>query len=159
MARYNKIYLGPVEKNHPQVQELLTSAALVPGRMVVVNAGKWAYAGASTTGKVWLLQDNYLLGKKTTDAWASGDRAIALELQDGHQYAAVIPTGTNVTAIGTPFKLGSDGKLAIATAGDYIVAFADEVFNNDTGEDQLIRIRVAGTPGPQGQQGEPGTPA
>ena len=52
MARYNKIFLGPVEKTKPQVKELLAAAALKPGRLAVISSGKFALAGATTVGKV-----------------------------------------------------------------------------------------------------------
>jgi hypothetical protein len=156
MARYNKIYLGPVDKPKPQVRELLASVTLLPGCLTVIDTGKFALAGTSTTGKVRIVQDNYLQLKGVDTAWAQDDRAICMELQDGHIYAGRIPTGVNITAIDTPLTCGASGKLAIAGSGDYVVAFADEVYNNNTGADQLIRIRVAGVPGPQGPQGEPG---
>lgn len=155
MARYNKIYLGPVDKALPQVRELLASAALKPGRLVVVTAGKFALSDASTNAKVRIVQDNYLQMKTVDDDWASDSTAIAMELQDGHIYAARIANGVNVTALDTPLTFAANGTLAVGVPGtDIIVAFADEVYNNNTGSEQLIKIRVAGIPGPQG---EPGT--
>jgi len=159
MARYNKIFLGPVEKNKPQVREAIAAAALKPGRFVVDSSGEFALAGADTAGKVWLVQDNYLALEGVDDDWAADDTAIGIELEDGHLYAARIANGVNVTAKGAGLKLAANGTLAVATPGtDRIVAFAEEVFNNNTGSEQLIRIRVAGVPGPQGPQGEQGEP-
>jgi len=170
MARYNRIHLGPARKNDPQVREAVAAAssAIKPGTFVVLSAGRFASAGAATIGKVWLAQENYLAGKGVDDTYTAyaagppvvpGDTVLGLELQDDTQYAAVIATGTNVTAVGTPLKLASGGKLAIATPGtDNIVAFADEIYNNDTGSDQLIRIRVSGIPGAKGEKGDQGEP-
>lgn len=166
MARYNRIHLGPARKNDPQVREAEAgaSSAIKPGTFVVLSSGRFVNAAADTVGKVWLAQENYLAMKGVDTAYdpyvsASdrGDTVLGLELQDDTHYAAVIATGTNITAVGTPLKLAASGKLAIATPGtDNIVAFADEVFNNNTGSDQLIRIRVSGIPGATGPQGEPG---
>lgn len=168
MARYNRIHLGPARKNDPQVREAEAGASstIKPGTFVVLSSGRFVNAGASTVGKVWLAQENYLAMKGVDDSYTAyaagppvvhGDTVLGLELQDDTQYAAVIATGTNITAVGTPLKLASGGKLAIATPGtDNIVAFADEVYNNNTGSDQLIRIRVSGIPGAQGPQGTPG---
>lgn len=166
MARYNRIHLGPARKNDPQVREAEAGGAIKPGTFIVLSSGRFVNAGAETVGKVWLAQENYLAMKGVDDAYTAysagppvvrGDTVLALELQDDTQYAAVIATGTNITAVGTPLKLASGGKLAIATPGtDNIVAFADEIYNNNTGSDQLIRIRVSGIPGAQGPEGPAG---
>lgn len=145
MARYNKIFLGPVDKPKPQVRELLASVALKPGRLAVISTGKWALAGATTVGKVWLIQDNYLQLKSTDDDWAQDVSAIGIELEDDSLYAARITNGVNITAIGTPLTPGANGTLAIASTSDLVVAYADEVYNNNSGSEQLLRIRAAGS--------------
>jgi len=145
MARYNKIFLGPVDKTKPQVRELIASAALKPGRLAVISSGKFALAGATTVGKVWLIQDNYLALKGTDDDWAQDSMAIGIEMQDDELYAARVATGVNVSAIGTALTPGANGTLAIASTSDLVVAYADEVFNNNTGSEQLVRVRAAGT--------------
>lgn len=144
MARFNKIFLGPVEKNHPQVKELLGDVALKPGRLVVISSGKWALAAATTVGKVWLVQDNYLALKGVDDDWLDEDRVVALEMLPEFIYAARIANGVNITAIGAPLTPGATGTLAIASTSDLVVAYADEVYNNNSGSEQLIRIRPAG---------------
>jgi len=145
MARYNKIFLGPVDKTKPQVRELIASAALKPGRLAVISSGKFALAGATTVGKVWLIQDNYLALKGTDDDWAQDSMAIGIEMQDDELYAARVATGVNVSAIGTALTPGANGTLAIASTSDLVVAYADEVFNNNTGSEQLVRVRAAGS--------------
>lgn len=145
MARFNKIFLGPVDKPKPQVRELIASVALKPGRLVVISSGKWALAGADTVGKVWLVQDNYLQLKTVDDDWAANDTAIGIEMEDDSLYAARIANGVNITAIGTALTLGANGTLAIASTSDLIVAYADEVYNNDSGSEQLLRVRAAGS--------------
>lgn len=145
MPRYNKIFLGPVEKNKPQVKELIGDVALKPGRLVVISSGKWALAGASTVGKVWLVQDNYLALKGVDDDWLDEDLVVALEMEDDCLYAARVANGVNVSAIGTALTPGANGTLAIASTSDLIVAYSDEVYNNSSGSEQLIRIRPAGS--------------
>lgn len=166
MGRYSRIHLGPARKNDPQVREAeaAASSAIKPGTFLVMSSGRFANAAADTVGKIWLAQENYLAMKGVDTAYAPyvsasdrGDTVLGLELQDDTHYAAVIATGTNITAVGTPLKLATGGKLAIATPGtDNIVAFSDEIYNNNTGSDQLLRIRVSGIPGATGPQGEPG---
>ena len=145
MARYNKIFLGPVEKTKPQVRELLASAALKPGRLAVITSGKFALAAATTVGKLWIIQDNYLQLKSVDDDWAADSTAIGIEMEDDCLYAARIATGVNITAIGTALTPGANGTLAIASLSDLVVAYSEEIYNNDTGSEQLIRIRPAGS--------------
>lgn len=145
MARFNKIFRGPVDKPKPQVRELLASVALLPGRLVVITAGEWALAGATTVGKVWLVQDNYLQLKGVDDEWAVDNTAIGIELEDDSMYAARIANGVNITAIGTPLTPAANGTLGIAGLSDLVVAYSDEVYNNDTGSEQLLAIRGAGS--------------
>lgn len=145
MARYNKIFLGPVEKNKPQVRELLAAAALKPGRLAVISSGKFALAGASTIGKLWLIQDNYLALKTVDDDWAQDSMAIGIEMEDDCLYAARIANGVNVTAIGAALTPAANGTLAVASTSDLVVAYSEEVYNNNSGSEQLLRIRPAGS--------------
>ncbi|MCA0343131.1 MAG: hypothetical protein LCH99_25790 [Proteobacteria bacterium] len=145
MARYNKIFLGPVEKNKPQVRELLASVALKPGRLAVISSGKWALAGATTIGKVWLIEDNYLALKAVDTDWAQDSLAIGLEMQADELYAARIANGVNITAIGTALTPAANGTLGIASTSDLVVAYSEEVYNNNSGSEQLLRIRPAGS--------------
>lgn len=145
MARYNKIFLGPVEKNKPQVRELLASVALKPGRLAVISSGKWALAGATTIGKVWLIEDNYLALKAVDTDWAQDSLAIGLEMQADELYAARIANGVNITAIGTALTPAANGTLGIASTSDLVVAYSEEVYNNNSGSEQLLRVRPAGS--------------
>ncbi len=144
MARFNKIFRGPVEKSKPQVRELLASVALLPGRIAIITSGKFALAAATTIGKVWLIQDNYLQLKGVDDTWAVDNTAIGIELEDDSMYAARIANGVNITAVGVALTPGATGTLAIASTGDLIVAYSDEVYNNNSGSEQLLAIRGAG---------------
>lgn len=145
MARFNKIHLGPVQNTLPQVREAVSAVALKPGRLVVLSSGAWALAGATTVGKVWLVQDNYLVGKTPDTDYDAGDTVPAIEMQDDSIYAARIANGVNITAVGTPLTPGANGTLAIASTSDLIVAYSDEVYNNNSGSEQLLRIRAAGS--------------
>lgn len=144
MARYNKIFLGPAEKVKPQVRELICDVALLPGRLVVISGGQWALAGADTVGKVWIVQDNYLQLKDVDTEWTDEESAIGMELLPDMLYAARVANGVNVSAIGTPLTPAANGTLAVAGLSDLIVAYSEEVYNNTSGEEQLVRIRPAG---------------
>ena len=155
MARYSKIILGPARKNDPQVVEAEAGAAILPGQFVTLNAqGRFALAVAATTAKVWLAQENYLMLKSVDQSYTAysagppvvrGDTVMGLELDDTVMYAARLAAGQNVNAIGLPLAIGAGGNLVIAGATARIIAHSDEIFNNNTGTTQLIRIRPAGS--------------
>lgn len=145
MARFNKIFLGPTDKNFPQVREAIASVALKPGRLVVMSSGEFALAGAATIGQVLLVQDNYLTQKGVDTDWDADDRAVAIEMDDQCLYAARIANGVNVAAIGTALTPAANGTLGIASTGDLIVAYSAEIYNNNSGSEQLLMIRPAGS--------------
>ena len=144
MARYNKIYLGPWEKPKPQTRELIGDVALKPGRLVVITSGKWALAAATTVGKVWIVQDNYLQMKGVDTDWDDEGTVVAMEMLPDNLFAARIANGVNITAIGTALTPGATGTLAIASTSDLIVAYSEEVYNNNSGSEQLLKVRPAG---------------
>jgi hypothetical protein len=144
MARYSRIHLGPARKNDPQVREAIANAAITPGCLIVLSSGKFALAGATTVGKVWIAQENYLAQQGVDVAYAQDvDTVLGLEMQDDTMYAARVATGVNITAVGTPLTPGANGTLAIAAASDLVVAYSDEIYNNNTGSTQLVRVRPA----------------
>lgn len=143
MARYNKIFAGPATETKPQVQELPAAAAgIVPGNIIVMSSGEFANAGASTVGKVFIAQDNYLAMKGVDDAYDSGDTVIGMELLDEQFFNARVATGNNVTR-GAALTPAANGELAIAALSDMVVAFAEEAYNNTSGSAQLVRVRAA----------------
>ena len=77
--------------------------------------------------------------------WAQDSLAIGIEMEDDHLYAARIANSVNITAVGTPLTPAANGTLGIASTSDLIVAYSDEVYNNNSGSEQLIRIRPAGS--------------
>jgi hypothetical protein len=127
------------------VLEAQAAVALLPGRFAVLSAGKFALAGAATVGKAWLIQDNYLAMKDVDDTWAVDETAIGIELNDDQMYAARVANGVNITAIGTPLTYAANGTLAVAATSDLVVAYSAEIYNNNTGSEQLVAIRPAGS--------------
>ncbi len=144
MARYNKIYLGPADKQLPQVQEapINNASGLLPGSIVVLSSGEWVYAGTSTVGKIWILQDGYLTGRKVEEVVQDDEVGIGMEMIQGHLYAARVATGNNLVK-GSLLMPGANGVLVLATGPKrMVVATADEVYNNNTGSTQLVRVRA-----------------
>lgn len=142
MARYNKIYAGPVTEPTPQVQERICTAAVLPGIGLVESGDNFAVAGANTLAKVYVAQDNYLALKGVDDAWPANDRIIGMEMLDEKFFNVRVPTGVNVLR-GSQLTTNATGKFVLATTGQRVVMIAEEAYNNTSGSDQLVRARVA----------------
>lgn len=142
MARYNKIFAGPTSEVLPQVQELPADASTLPGCLIYRDAGKFKLAGEATWGKLYVAQDNYLTLKGVDDAYGVDEVVIGMELLDGQLFNLRFPTGVNI-ALDAPITTGASGKAALASDGDLVIAYAEEAFNNNTGTDQLVRVRAA----------------
>lgn len=142
MPRYNKIFAGPYTEATPQVQEAILNGAYVPGTFLIWSSGNFAQAAANSLLKLFILQDNYLQMKAVDAAWASGDRGVGMELLDEQFFNALVATGNSLVR-GSPLTTNGTGRLVLATTGQRIVAFSEETYNNNTGSDQLVRVRPA----------------
>lgn len=142
MARYNKIYAGPVTEVTPQVQELPAAASTLPGCLIVAASEEFALAGAATTGKVFVAQDNYFAQLGVDDAWAEGDTMIGMEMLDEQFFNVRVATGNNVVK-GAALSPAANGLVALSGEGDKVIAYAEEAYNNTSGTSQLVRVRAA----------------
>jgi hypothetical protein len=142
MGRYNKIFAGPVDMTKPQVRELPAGAAITPGQIITQSGATFVAAGATTTGKVYIAQENYPAMEGVGTNYATGDTVLGLELIPGMIYSALIANTVNV-ARDAALTTGASGTLAIAGDDDPVVAFAEEAFNNTTGAAALVRVRAA----------------
>lgn len=142
MARYNKIFLGPVDKNKPQVQERLCAATILPGTALVESGSSFAQAGANSAVKIYMAQDNYPALKDVDTAWPANDRIIGMEPLDEMFFGVRVPTGTNVLR-GSELTTNGTGKFVLATTGQNVKMIAEEAYNNTSGADQLVRARKA----------------
>lgn len=143
MARFNKIYAGPFTEAMPQVREALASVAILPGQLISLNAqGQFALAAAGGAAKVYVAQDNYLTMKGVDTAYTVGETTIGMEMLDEQFFNVRFPTGVNV-AQDAAITVGASGKGALAAAGNVVIGYAEEAYNNTTGADQLVRVRAA----------------
>ncbi|TBY17489.1 hypothetical protein [Rhizobium leguminosarum] len=142
MARYNMIYGGPAEEVKPQVHEAICATSVLPGTAVVRTAGAFVAAVAASKGRMFVVQDNYLAMKGVDDAWPAGDRIIGMELLDEQLFRVRVPTGTSITQ-DAALTVNAAGKFIPAVAGNHVVAFANETYNNTSGADQLVSVRAA----------------
>jgi hypothetical protein len=104
MGRYNKIFAGPVDMTKPQVRELPAGAAITPGQIITQSGATFVAAGATTTGKVYIAQENYIAMEGVDTAYATGDTVLGLELIPGMLYSAPIieMVAETLRAAGTP---------------------------------------------------------
>lgn len=143
MARYNKIFAGPVTENTPQVEEAPCNVALTPGQIVILSAGKWvAHATAGGRGRIRVLQDNYLAGENPDVQVAANDTGIGMIPLDEQFFYVRVATGNNVPK-GGPLVSNGAGLLANGvTTGHQILFWAEEAYNNASGASQLVLARV-----------------
>lgn len=142
MARYNKIFAGPATQVTPQVVERPASEAITPGSLLIITSGEFALAGAATTGKMYLAQENYLAMEGVGDAYDVDDTCIGMEILSGQFFNALLAPGQNISADDALTPNGS-GQFIAASTSDMVVATSEETYNNDTGAVQLVRVRVA----------------
>jgi len=142
MARFNKIFAGPVTEVTPQVQERICAAAILPGTALVESGANFAQAGANSGEKLYIAQDNYLALKGVDDAWPAGDTVIGMEALDEQFFNVRVPSGVNV-ARGAKLTTNATGRFVLATTGQNVAVVAEEAFNNTSGSDQLVRVRIA----------------
>jgi hypothetical protein len=142
MARFNKIFAGPVDEGKPQVQERICTATILPGTALVESGSNFAQAGANSAVKIYIAQDNYLAMKGVDDVWLANDRIIGMEPLDDHLFNVRVPTAVNVTR-GAELTTNGTGKFVLATTGQNVRMIAEEAYNNTSGADQLVRARKA----------------
>lgn len=149
MARHNKIFLGPATENQSQTEEALADVAIAPGSFVVRNASNefiLATAALAVEGReLYVASENWAAGRQVDDDNPADQTMIAYKRNPRETLAALIANGQNVTQIDTPLTLSATaGVLEVGTVGtDHIVAYAREVFNNTSGNSELIAIRPA----------------
>lgn len=148
MARHNKIHLGPACENRPQTEDALATVAITPGSFVYRVAGGFALATAALAvegRELYVASENWFAGLQVDDDNAVGETMTAYKRNPREILAALLVTGQNITAKDTPLAISTTaGQLRVGVVGtDHIVAYAREVFNNNTGSAALIAIRPA----------------
>lgn len=154
MARHHKIDLGPANENYPQVEEGIADVAITPGAVVHKsvsggNIGQFVLttAALAVAGRqLYVADHNFTAGRDTDDDNPADETMIAQVPLPRKRYAALLLNGQNVTAVDTPLKVSATaGVLDIDTdlSAGLTVAYAREVYNNNTSDPQLIAVRWA----------------
>ena len=141
MARFNKIYAGPVSELLPQVAEKQAAESILPGSVVAINADDEfeLHGTAGGRGAYFVAQDNYLILAGVDTPVAAGDVVIGMRPLDEQFFNVRVAAGTYVQ--GDTLSSAGDGTLAASGAGDEILFYSEESVTLD--EADLLRVRVA----------------
>lgn len=143
MTTTNVIFRGSVETNKPVQSEAKTAASTLPGSLLYKAAGvftKHATDGGGAGVKLYVADLNFLQQGSTSDAWASGDTAVAFEPRPGERYNMLVATGQTISALDTPLTSNGDGTLRIGVVGtDDILCYADQIVTTTAAE--LVAVK------------------
>jgi hypothetical protein len=141
MARYNRINLD----GESVTRTALTGAALKAGNLVKLNASG-AFVVHATAGKkqdfVYLMNVDYLQGKKADDTITSGDTGVGEMFVTNRECAALVVAAT-VLKLDSPLTSDGAGLLKLAVLGtDEVIAYSCEALTVAAGG-ELVRVRAA----------------
>ena len=148
MNRHSKILLGPAKNTCPQTLDRLATTDILPGTITKITSDKFAAVAAADSKlgvQLYVASDNWCNGSQVSDTNKANETMIAYRPMSGVIFAGLLKAGENVADLDTPLTISDTaGVLAVGTPGtDHIVAYAREVFNNTTGEAQLISFSFA----------------
>ena len=142
--RFNKIFAGPATEVLPQVVEApADDAGLLPGMILVLNAGKFDPAAVASLGQIFVCQDNYLAMLDVDDAWQEDETVIGMIPMDNQFFNCRFAASAALVK-GDAVALAANGLLQKlpAGAGTYsVVGYADETVTLGSGGQDLIRVR------------------
>lgn len=141
MARYNTICLD--EKS--TTRTALTAASLKAGMLVKLNSSG-AFVVHSTAGKkqdfVYLMNVDYLQGKKADDVITVGDTGVGEMFTTDRECAGMVVAG-EVLKLDTPLTSNGLGSFRIAVLGtDEVISYSCEPLTVAAGG-ELVRMRAA----------------
>ena len=148
MARYNNICLGPADKNlATQSRDDIAVLAIKPGSICTLGAAGFAVHAVANGGAdtiLYIANYNYFQGLDADDDNPAGDTMEGLRPFDDGEFAVLLADGVNVTSLDRALTSVGDGTLDLSLVGtDDTLFYANEIFNNNTGSAQLIRVRKA----------------
>lgn len=143
MGRHNKIFRGPVEMDRPYSEERVVTADTAPGTLVIVNNTTDQFVphnDAGGRGSFFVLNEDFISQQDTDTNIRAGDIGVAYYPYEKYRFAALLATGNNVSR-GQALASNGTGQLRVAQAGEEVLFYAMETYNNDTGSNQLLRVR------------------
>lgn len=119
----NVIYRGPAERQ-PQTLNKPVTGALLPGTAVLIGGTAFTQATAPTAGRIGLLANRNFYEQGNTDAYVSGETAVAYRLEPEQEYQWAMAAATYTQ--GQELTIAASGRLAAAATGNTVVAFFDQ---------------------------------
>jgi hypothetical protein len=118
-SKANVIYRG-VNPDKKTVSNLKVAGAYLPGTFCTANATTLTQA-TTGVGRLLLLSNREFIGQDLPDAYATGDTAVAYELQPGDNFIARFAAGTYT--VGQELTVAASGRLAVAASTNVVVGF------------------------------------
>ena len=140
----NRIYRGPQDRQPKTVSSKTVAGAYLPGTFVTEGASTLTQATAFAPGLRLLgNRDFYSDGALTaTDplltAYASGDTGVAFKIEPGQEYQAAMAAATYTYM--QELTVGASGRLAAASTGNVVVAFAKAAGAKSAGDLMDVEI-------------------
>lgn len=119
----NVIYRGPVERQ-PQTLNKTVTGALLPGTAVLIGGASFTQATTPTAGRIGLLSNRNFYEQGLTDAYVSGEAAVAYRLEPEQEYQWAMAAATYTQ--GQELTIAAGGRLAAAASTNVVVAFFDQ---------------------------------
>jgi hypothetical protein len=119
----NVIYRGPVERQ-PQTLNKTVIGALLPGTAVLIGGASFTQATAANTGRIGVLSNRNFYEQGVTDAYVTGETAVAYRLEPEQEYQFAFAAGAYTQ--GQELTVGAAGRLVAAVATNVVVAFFDQ---------------------------------
>lgn len=119
----NVIYRGPAERQ-PQTLNKPVTGALLPGTAVLIGGTAFTQATTPTAGRIGLLANRNFYEQGNTDAYVSGETAVAYRLEPEQEYQWAMAAATYTQ--GQELTIAASGRLAAAATTNIVVAFFDQ---------------------------------
>lgn len=115
-----QIYRGMNERKET-VSNLKVVGAYLPGTFCTASATTLTQTSSGVgTGRLFLLANREFMGQSITDAYASGDTAVAYNLEAGDDFIARFDAATYT--YGQELAIGTNGRLKAAATGNVVFA-------------------------------------
>lgn len=143
-SRYRRVNLDGQSLFATETKKM-GATALLPGTFAVIDAATdtWVVAGAGDTGRVYVLGAGEHQGLGIRDAIPVGDSGVGNYLEEGREFAVLVPAGTYKKD--QPIKIAATGLGAAATptTDDAItIGYCQDDATIGVGETDFVRVRI-----------------
>ena len=144
----NKIFAGPVGEQPSRAKPLLAATDMGAGFLVERQTTPTKYTLSTTAATVQeqeflvTIDEGETSGRGVNGITPANDSVEPLQPQSGQLVQLRFATGNNITTLGVPVTTAAAaGRFALATDGDKVFAYAQEI-KNVTANDTLVLCRV-----------------